>query len=256
MTVRIKDGLIALWRTDRAVPHVDVWGGYSLARHGGGASRSRAGVAGQLAEDINTTVNTNDSLKRSTSDAAFGLSPSKSGTASVWVWLDALPASEATYPMAHWNGSTDWVMSTSTVGGAGFSCQQTDAVTKSATTPVGFVRTGAWNLYVGWYDHTAGTYGTVYLQINNTDICSTALTNTKSTGSAQLWLGSIHDTFGKMDGAICMPMFHPRALTAEERAWLWNGGRGRNPLAPERAAPLRGRGRPPAGQLARVGVGV
>ncbi|MBI2542782.1 MAG: tail fiber domain-containing protein [Candidatus Aenigmarchaeota archaeon] len=95
------------------------------------------------------------------------------------------------------------------------------SVTQNANT-FGVPPTGTWIFVVAWHDATADT---VYIQVNNGAIDSSAYTAGSNDGTNQFRIGA--DSSGgtrNFDGLIDAVGFWKKVLTADERTALYNGG--------------------------------
>lgn len=144
-----------------------------------------------------------------------------------WLYLDSLVL-PAAYLFSRWGLAGDWTLAIDTAGGARM-VVESGATDTTAATPSGTVATGAWYHVIGWYDHTAGANGTVYIQVNNGTVYSTALAAAKASGAQYVCIGDLGHTqvaFGSMDGAVDQAAIWRGVLSAAQRTALYNDGAG------------------------------
>lgn len=106
---------------------------------------------------------------------------------------------------------------------------ESGATDTTAATPNSMIATGAWYFLAGWYDHTVGAHGTVYVQINNGTTYSTALSAAKGNGARYVAIGDLGHAdvaFGDFDGGVDEVGIWNTALTADQRTALYNAGNG------------------------------
>lgn len=148
-------------------------------------------------------------------------------TVACWVYLDTSTAPEG-FPLSRWGGTGDWALSIDATGKV-YGLVESGSTDTAAATPAGTVTTSAWYYIVGWYDHTVGANGTVYVQVNNGTVYSKALATAKGNGARYVVIGDLSHTlvaYGSMDGAVDEAAIWRGVLTAEQRTALWNGGAG------------------------------
>lgn len=154
-------------------------------------------------------------------------------TACAWVYLSSMPSNNA-YPVNRWgegsSNNSDWGFNIYNNGRLEFSAGRNSAQT-NATTGAGVITASAWYFITGIFDHTVGTYGTVYISANNGAQTSAALTSAKVAGSGlPVSIGDLshtRSTYGNMSGAVDEVCVYQRVLTSDELAWLYNEGNGR-----------------------------
>jgi hypothetical protein len=154
-------------------------------------------------------------------------------TVCCWVYLNNLPSNNA-YPVTRWGGgggsAADWGFNIYANGRAEATAARASAQT-NATTGAGVISATTWYFLTLIFDHTVGTYGTVSIAVNNGTPTSAALPSEKVAGSGlQLSIGDLGHVsagYGNMSGAVDEVCVYQRVLTADELAWLYNGGNGR-----------------------------
>lgn len=216
----LTDSLAAHWRLEEASgTRVDVSGnGHDMSAQGTPGNR-----AGKLSNALDVTAT--DYCYYADSGNALDCPAGASLTAACWIYLDNLTING--YPLNRW--AEDWTLFFTAAGVVSMLARQTGS-NATASTPAGTITTGAWYYLVGWFDHTVGANGTVYVQVNNGTVYSTALTSAKTAGSGLFVslgdLGHTSTAFGGYDGAIDSASIWTRVLTADERTSLYNGGAG------------------------------
>jgi len=108
--------------------------------------------------------------------------------------------------------------------------ESTTAGNAIAVTPNGVIGIGAWYFIVAWFNHTIGANGTVYVQVNDGIVYSTALAAAKNSGNGSYVafgdLGSTVLAYGAMDGGVDESGFWNIALSSAQRTALYAGGAG------------------------------
>lgn len=82
----------------------------------------------------------------------------------------------------------------------------------------------AWYFLVAWHDSVANT---INLQVNNGTVASVAWTTGLRDGTDTFCVGAASTPNTWWDGVIDEVGFWKKILTAEERTWLYNSGRGK-----------------------------
>ena len=82
-----------------------------------------------------------------------------------------------------------------------------------------------WYLLFGWHDAAANT---INIAVNNGAANSASHSTGVFSGNTEFRIGKFADNVGAVDGRMQRVGFWRRVLTADERAWLYRGGRGRD----------------------------
>jgi hypothetical protein len=93
----------------------------------------------------------------------------------------------------------------------------------AVATPASVITAGQWFFLAGWNDTTTHT---INIQVNNGPIYSTPYSLPVFQGVGTLYFGG-SEFGGSFDGLMDEFQFYRRALTADERTFLYNGGAGR-----------------------------
>lgn len=159
--------------------------------------------------------------------AVLQMGPARNFTVAAWCYLDANSGisrhmvSKISQPASNAFEYILWFRNTQrfTFGiGTGVTAQQLQADT------FGLPPTGQWMLVIGW--HNASDV-TINIQVNNGTINSAARTVTPATNTNSVYLGSAGGLQDWWDGRQGPVWLFGDVLTGAERAYLWNGGRGR-----------------------------
>lgn len=150
-------------------------------------------------------------------------------TVACWVYLESISANRTLF--AKWDTTTSsqreyrlyynqafsdfgfecWQFTTSTLGGVG----DTDGAAPAA---------GRWYFVVGWHDSVGNT---VNCQVNDTAAGSVAFSAGITANSVEFRIGAQVGVQDFLDGRIDSYGFWKRVLTADEKTFLYNAGRGR-----------------------------
>lgn len=146
----------------------------------------------------------------------------------------------------YWNNSTDRLM-----------CdvyRATDSAQQVSASNFGGVTAGVWNFVAVWHDAAADT---INIEINN------GVPNSQATGGALQAAGSAALAFGGnagiglyYDGLLSEAALWKRVLTRQERAWLYNSGRGRTYPFDGRISPMLSNWRDCTTRLSRATGGL
>jgi hypothetical protein len=224
--------LLAWWALDetsgtRADSHS---GGYDMSLQGTPSyTTGKVGNAGTVA-----VTNGNGSyFYYSDSGGALDCPSGSSITVCAWVYFNSMPTNHG-YPVSRWGnggaGNKDWTFVVPNNGALAFSAARSGGQTDAAA-PAATIGSGAWYFVTGIFDHTVGTHGTVYVSANAGTKYSAALSTAKEAlTSCPVAIGDLSHTaatYGNMSGAVDEVCIYQRVLTADELAWLYNGGNGR-----------------------------
>lgn len=151
-------------------------------------------------------------------------------TYAAWVFPDSLTALRVVMGKdGSSSGQRENLLYIATAGQLAFLiCRPTDDP-RQAATAAGAVATSQWSFVVGWHDAAGDT---VNCEVNANGTIATTATGgaAQSASSAQFEIG--RRVYGgspiPFDGRIQRVGFWKRILSADERAWLYNGGRGRD----------------------------
>jgi hypothetical protein len=164
---------------------------------------------------------------------ALNCNAGESITVAGWMYFNSMPSNHG-YPVTRWgNGgpNTDWAFVVPNNGALTFSVGRDPSNQSDAVLSAGTITSGAWYFFVGIFDHTVGTHGTVYVSANNGTKGSTALPSAKRVGTVSaVAIGDLSHTaiaYGNMAGAVDEVCVYQRVLTDDELAWLYNNGAGR-----------------------------
>lgn len=138
--------------------------------------------------------------------------------ASVFAWIIKYSAAAGNYEyQLYWDNTTDrfkFVV-----------CRATDSAQTVTANTFGAPSTATWYFISAWHDATADTVN-IELNAGVTDSAATggAL---QAAGTAELSFGGFSGGLSLVNGQMCETGFWKRVLTRQERAWLYNDGRGR-----------------------------
>jgi hypothetical protein len=191
------------------------------------AVRVRSGVP---VEGVAADFEASNSEWLSVADSGL-LSPGNTDFAiAVWAWLESKPGGGDMTILGKWNvtgnqceyvlycrASTDHRFAFSVSDDGSFASVP---IVESTDAP----SIGAWYFVIVWHDATANT---INLQVNNGTANSQAHTTGVFKGTALLELGRQGSAIKYWDGRMALASFWNRTLTAAEKTWLYNEGKGR-----------------------------
>lgn len=216
-------GLVSWWRLEESSgARADAHGGQTLTDNNTVASASgKQGQAADLEASNSEYLSRADSAALSLGDvdATLGLWARLESKGTLRALLSKFEPSgdqreyrilyENTTDRFYWNVSSD-----GTSGGE----------TMLAANALGSPATATWYFIVVWHDAAANEIG---IQVNNGAGDTAAHSGGVHDGTAALRLGAIGGPAQYMDGLLDEAFLYKRLLSADERAWLYNGGAGR-----------------------------
>lgn len=223
--IQLRRGLVAYWKLteDTTDDRIDATGrGNDLAD-----TNAPTAVEGKIG-DCNQFINASGQALSKASNTDLKVNGT-SFTIAAWVWLDSKGADRhfvtkdtgsnpnREFALFFRNSSDKMVFEVYDGAGA----------VNGASHLGASAATGTWHFVVGWFNAAANT---AHIQLNNGTIStdSTALpANASSTATFQIGFRTGAGVTTYMDGKIDAVGIWKRVLTADERAYLYNNGNGR-----------------------------
>lgn len=215
----LREGLVAYWPLcEPSGDRVDVVGGNTLTDNNGvGQADGKIGKAGNFVSASSQYLSAADNPSLSMGDYDF--------TLAAWVFFDSLASARFIFQKgASIGAATDEFGLYYASGPQRFRMRVSNGSTRANADDTTVLSISTWYFVVGWYD---AANNLISVQVNGNTPTTATHSGGAQDGGGTFYLGQSANNDSFMEGLIDSPLMWKRLLTAEERAWLFNVGNGR-----------------------------